>query len=994
MKKKTRRLITLLLAISLTVGMTAGLTAGANGGTMDLDGDGRITIHDAQLLQESQDKKVNRKLTDDQKVALADYTFEDLLNKLLGKSYTPTQSGGVYQLSSLKDLYFLRDNSAKGYSFKLTKNIDLDGMNWEPIDQFKGTFDGGNFTISNAVITTGRQASNAASGQMQNTGFFAEIMAGAEVKNLNLSHVEIELSTNASEYIQFAGLLCGTNRGTVTGCYTHGKITDRREKVTIASTSNDGDVVYLGALIGRCVGDGQYSTVSGVYATEPTTAKGERYTLETKDTKVNDNAVQIAAQLAVDMVARSNTKVALCGWGRVNSGNPVEGPSQFQEISGTYGVSDAMQVKQDRVVDYMYEEGTVKWQTPTDLKWWKSADDLEESAADSSWPAKKNGTTITYTGIPFNSYHNGLERFQYVAKQNEDGIYILDSSLANMEDADWYNSKVTSKSADFNDSGTNGWVRYIGNDCSSSISWAWLQISPVNASRDLKLNLYTTKTGVFADSCRHLFAYSPADVYNYGTTESGSKIGWSDYYGHAHGIVKIGNYNFFGTDKDGVYGEFMDATTACETDNNNDGVVSYLDGKYATTSADIWEWNADYTKSADNQQYHTLYETYGQARKGDAIHCWFTGDHNDTYSEDTDGDGKLDIREDLNSNGVLDTVETKWGKDLNGNGKIDATVLNEDTNGNRELDEGEDTNGNKKLDTDEDVDGDGHLDVHEDQNNNKVIDTHRSRVWEGHMRLIAEDPVIIRNRDGYIDITSSYLITHGHGGGVKARRSNASNTWTNHNSWALYQKYFLVDLGYTAGNGTCRAGNLINDGSNWGTSCCYLPITCQALRTETEVSNLTEALKWDSSATYELRDLDGDGKVDDKWYAPYYGKAHTTYALSEVTVKVYSDADAKNELASYTACALPEGGLRSTNANVRFTPQYLREANMQWLFPDMQSDLLSKGLQPLKTYYYRVILVPVNDSYRLNSQTGKYEWVENASYTGDIRSFTYEAPAA
>ena len=259
MQKKHRRLITLLLACVLIISaLTAGLTAGANGGTMDLDGDGAITIHDAQLAQEIRNEQ--RTASENQIFALADYSVQEVINKVFGKSYTPVTSGGVYQIKTLKDLYFVRDNATKTYSYKLANDIDLGGIDWTPIDDFAGTFDGNNKTISNVKITKGF------SGQKTKTlldmGFFSETSAGSVIKNLNLKNVEINVTDAVAPNAQFVGLLVGTNRGTVTNCYTHGKITDRREAVTYDTTVGNGDKTMIAALIGRCVGDGAYSTVS------------------------------------------------------------------------------------------------------------------------------------------------------------------------------------------------------------------------------------------------------------------------------------------------------------------------------------------------------------------------------------------------------------------------------------------------------------------------------------------------------------------------------------------------------------------------------------------------------------------------------------------------------------------------------------------------------------------------------------------------------------
>ena len=83
-------------------------------------------------------------------------------------------------------------------------------------------------------------------------------------------------------------------------------------------------------------------------------------------------------------------------------------------------------------------------------------------------------------------------------------------------------------------------------------------------------------------------------------------------------------------------------------------------------------------------------------------------------SEDRNKDGKLNLSEDLNSNGLLDMSE-----DLNENGELDP---GEDLNSNGRLDLSEDLNNNGKLDPSEDLNNNDRLDVSEDLNENGKID--------------------------------------------------------------------------------------------------------------------------------------------------------------------------------------------------------------------------------------------------------------------------------
>lgn len=886
-----KKAISVLLVICLLVGLTSGLSVGANGGTMDMDGDGQLTIHDVQLAKEIEANKRTR--SQRQNFALADYSASEVLNKLLGKSYTPEKKNGVYQISKKKDLFFVQDNSTKGYSYALTADIDLEGMDWTPIDDFTGTFDGNGHTISNAVITDGVAGNT--NKKIEDQGFFSEILADSVVKDLNLRNIEITASSKA----MFIGLLCGTNRGTVTGCFTHGKITDRREGtdhifVNASGQKSEGSTTKIAALIGRCVGNGTYDTVKGVYADEPTAPDGNRYTLrstaQSAVSGVNDSAVQIAAQLALDLADRSDIHVSLCGFEKTAS--TLTGATQFQEISGTYGVTDAMKEKQDKVVDYMYQEGTVKWTTPVDL-----------TEVDHGTSVYVSANTVQ-TGIPFKDYFNSLERFLYVARDtNNDGILELNSQYANETDPNWYNS---TNHKDAGDAGENGWVRYVGNDCSGAIAWAWLQISPVDC--------YNSETGVLSESCRHIFAWEELDENH------------TDHYGHRHGIVQIGEYDFFETDSSGnITEKFLSATKAEKTDSDGDGKVSvYLDGKYATTSADLWDWNANTGKTETNEKYAKLYATYGQLRKGDAIHCWFTGDKATYFQEDANGNFVLDAGEDKDGDGRLD-----WHEDLNGNGVRDADEP--------------DLNGNGELDGATDVD--------------------KQRVWEGHMRLLAEDPVIIRDKDGYVNIESSYVITHGHGGGVWRRQTQASNDKSgSYNEWYLYQKYFLTDLDYEVG--ICTNGN--------DSSRCYLPITCSALRTEgVEANKITVTT---TEGTVKKDNIEYAKKVT----APWSGLITSYYSPSEITVEI-NTADTKTNLISKTVCHLPDAGVNSTQNQNRFYERYLRNILLQEIFSDLETDSrLTSGTQ----YSFRFQIKTVNDH-------DGTDWGEDITYTTDWLTYTH-----
>ena len=132
---------------------------------------------------------------------------------------------------------------------------------------------------------------------------------------------------------------------------------------------------------------------------------------------------------------------------------------------------------------------------------------------------------------------------------------------------------------------------------------------------------------------------------------------------------------------------------------------------------------------------------------------------NETFSEDSNGNGLLDahLTEDFNGNGLLDP-----GEDLNRNGALDVATT-EDVNNNGTLDTGEDynedANGNGILDSGEDVNGDGFLNVGngngvlnlaltEDVNGNGILDLGEDINNNGRLELAVTEDV---NGNGILD---------------------------------------------------------------------------------------------------------------------------------------------------------------------------------------------------------------------------------------------------
>ena len=116
-------------------------------------------------------------------------------------------SASPVKISSAEDLLKMKEDPAGSY--KLTKNIDMEGVEWEPF-VFKGTLDGQDHCIINLKVS-GTETfktvydANIKDYQALCAGFFSSL-EGATVKNLRIMGEEVSLKGTDS---MFAALLAG-----------------------------------------------------------------------------------------------------------------------------------------------------------------------------------------------------------------------------------------------------------------------------------------------------------------------------------------------------------------------------------------------------------------------------------------------------------------------------------------------------------------------------------------------------------------------------------------------------------------------------------------------------------------------------------------------------------------------------------------------------------------------------------------------------------------
>ena len=172
-----------------------------------------------------------------------DYNYPEFREVANGVKYDAATR--TYYLYSAAGLEWLstetnrNNNQFSGYTVKLTSDVDLNNVAWTPIGQsntFKGTFDGGNNTISNLTV----------SGDNINVGLFGSVVG--TIKNVKIANVNLSSS-------HWAGAIVGFMYGTIENCHVDGGDI----KVSVKDGDN-GD--KAGGIVGYICGE-PYSLVKG-----------------------------------------------------------------------------------------------------------------------------------------------------------------------------------------------------------------------------------------------------------------------------------------------------------------------------------------------------------------------------------------------------------------------------------------------------------------------------------------------------------------------------------------------------------------------------------------------------------------------------------------------------------------------------------------------------------------------------------------------------------
>ena len=203
------------------------------------------------------------------------------------EDYDPAKNVSIGTAEGLAQ--FMVNCNAQGFTgtLTLTANIDLGGKRWVPIENFGGTFEGGNYTVSNLTIINTDNTK-----KLENQGLFGEVDNAAKFSDVTLDGFFIEETNNQAMTSKNYGALIGhikfstdvdieisnitvtnaTLKGTarlggivgqsegsngslsISDCYVQGSFTSINP-VTVTTDDGEGDKV--GGIIGQANGQNQ-----------------------------------------------------------------------------------------------------------------------------------------------------------------------------------------------------------------------------------------------------------------------------------------------------------------------------------------------------------------------------------------------------------------------------------------------------------------------------------------------------------------------------------------------------------------------------------------------------------------------------------------------------------------------------------------------------------------------------------------------------------------
>jgi len=535
--KKIVRIFAFVLVLAMTV--ISPFMADAARVVGDMNGDGKISVFDAQLLMEA--KAGLRNL-----VNAGGATAESILDFLLYNSAVDagdTNFDGIIEIYTGEGLQELHNN--KDASFIIMKDLDMTGIEWTPVAGFGGILNGNGKTISN--LTVNAASADTRDETILNQGFIGDTEPTAQIKDIHFENI----SVNAAENARSIGLVVGALRGALTNVTLTGTLTDARESHEAAN--------YIGVIAGRVLKGNNAKLTGGT-------------SLAITDGMETYTTTGLCANAKLHLKSKDNVlHSGLVGW--AYSSSAVTGRWVDTSYSSSL-LSETIQLRQDKVVEYMHAMANVEWM-PSETMTFTS----RNKALNVTYEAGK-----VYKGLPYNSQNGSLERMLSVTQSQdpETGVYTIKP----LGSGGWTVNGELDYTGDPNGAfNGEGFYMYMGNDCSSAVGWAWLQVSNVS-TEDVMAHAIPYKGGVYVSTTPYMIP--------------------NDANRDKYGIYPVGDWVAVKENEDGklVTGfDLADAAYSCTTE---------------AYGSNVFQTNG-YTK---------MLEAYAQTHKADALvnstEQWYT----------------------------------------------------------------------------------------------------------------------------------------------------------------------------------------------------------------------------------------------------------------------------------------------------------------------------------------------------------------------------------
>ena len=872
--------ISLILAVVLTVGTVVGVCATNYVG--DVDGDGKITAFDAQLVAES--NAGHRVLSEQQSAASKHSTLQSIINFLLGKTTADAgdfNNDGVIEIYTVAGLQMLHKDPAGNYI--LMNDLDLEGADWTPVANFSGTMNGKGKTISNFTINTSVKDTSTAN--VYNQGFFGDTALGVRITNLHLRDVTMNIAENATSIGFFAGSL----RGHLTGCTVTGTLNDTRETYP----SN----VYTGVMAGKLNSGSEGSINSGT-------------TLSITDEVGNTTTSGLCANVKLNItndqlniISGTARKVGVVGY--APSGYTVTGTWTDTTHSSSL-LSETIQQRQNKVVNYMNAMGSVKW-TPSE--------NLVYTANNGTNQTFNVGTV--YTGLPYNSHNGSYERFlSAMASQDANGVYTTKTGMT-----------------------SGGWIE-------SAINKFFIRLYTTSNSSTGETNAVLTKTTVIPseaitfNTTNKTICYTVDGVsYYLGATNANENLhitgtSVSALPSHLYTISSSGKASIVSTPQTGTAYK-LGCKNAAGSIVYFDGQALTLDGKKClSTTTDLADATDVYLESVEGG-YHLYFETTG-AWSEDGFYLTMGNDcsgavnwawlqiSNTIVSDGTNyANPYLGGAYVTTTNGMIPTDANReaYGIYPVGNWQPSVVVGTLSNGGEKRVSAEYDPSTAAYSCTDQTYTPAVLIDNGLDTILEAYAQTHKADAlvcyvdrWSngnprpgGHVRLVAADPVIIRDVNGYIDSKASYLLMSEQGVGFSAGSTS---------TWNVNKK---ITLNMLAGN-TAEADVTLS-------TKVYLPITIRALMEDYMRPTYMTSVS--------------SGPVT----SPIEGRLYTYNHINSVTVTVINGSDTVlYEHTAFTGIGTDYATYRGRNNDIQLAD----------LHADAFNATAPSVLRAGRTYYYNV----------------------------------------